>query len=158
MSLFMTKMVEFISHKRMELFQGMFLKLFEKYNGDWDRFVDDWFEKYSYHTLREFFVEDVFKEEFDKFYRKKKSTLKAYVKAYWSFCLNPNNKPHHIKTAMEFFNLEKLDEKELKKKYREMVKQYHPDIYPDKKVATRKMIEINHYYQILKAYINRPGG
>lgn len=158
MSLFMSKMVEFISYKRMELFQGMFLKLFEKYNGDWDRFVDDWFEKYSYYTLREFFVEDVFKEEFERFYKKRKNTLKAYVKAYWSFCLNPNNKPHHVKAAMEFFQLEKLEEKELKKKYREMVKRYHPDIYPDKKVATRKMIEINHYYQILKAYINRPGG
>lgn len=158
MSVFMSKVVEFISHQRMELFQGMFLKLFEKYNGDWDRFVDDWFERYSYQILREFFVEDIFKEDFDRFYKTKKNVLKAYVRAYWSFCLNPADKPHHLKTAMEFFGLTKLNEKELKKKYRQMVKQFHPDIYPDKKFATKKMVEINHYYQILMAYITKFGG
>lgn len=158
MSVFMIKVVEFISYRRMELFQGMFLKLFEKYDGDWDRFVDEWFEKYSYNKMREFFIEDVFKEEFDKFYKVKKNILKAYVKAYWSFCLNPDNKPHHLKAAMDFFGLKKLDEKELKRAYRQMVKQFHPDIYPDRKFATRKMIEVNHYYQILTAYIGKFGG
>ncbi|MCX7759624.1 MAG: DnaJ domain-containing protein [Hydrogenothermaceae bacterium] len=157
-SLFMRKMVEFISYKRMELFQGMFYKLFEKYNGDWDRFVDDWFEKYSYITLKEYFIEDTFKEDFEDFYKKRKNVLKAYIKAYWSFCMNPQSKPAHIKSSMEFFGLEKLDEKELKKKYREMVKQYHPDTHPDKKFATQKMVEINHHYQILKAFIKKVGG
>ncbi|MCX7739125.1 MAG: DnaJ domain-containing protein [Hydrogenothermaceae bacterium] len=157
-SLFIRKLIEFISYKRMEIFQGMFYKLYEKYDGDWDRFVDDWFEKYSYTTSKEYFIGDAFKEDFDIFYKTKKNTLKAYVRAYWSFCLNPQNKPHHVKTAMEFFGLSELDEQKLKKAYRRMVREYHPDIHPNKKLATQKIVEINHYYQILKAYINKFGG
>ena len=59
---------------------------------------------------------------------------------------------------MDYFGLKELNMKELKKVYREMVKKYHPDVYPDKKEGTMKTIEINHYYQILKTYIEKLGG
>ena len=35
---------------------------------------------------------------------------------------------------------------EIKKKYRTLVKQYHPDLHPDDPEAARKMSEINDAY------------
>jgi hypothetical protein len=157
-SLFLYKLLEFINDKRMELFQSMFYNLYEKYDRDSEKFIEDWFEKYTYITLRRFFKEDFFKEDLDLFFQKNKNVLKSYVKAYWAFCNNPNSKPYYVKEAMDYFCLEELNMKELKKVYREMVKKYHPDVYPDKKEGTIKMIEINHYYQILKTYIEKLGG
>lgn len=152
------KIVEFISHKRMDLFQGMFFKLFEKYDGDWDKFLDEWFEYHSYRILKEYFREEIFKEDLDRFYSERRDVIRAYIKAYWSFCLNPNKRSNNLKNAMEYFNIEELEESELKKRYREMVKKYHPDVNPDKAYANQKMIEINHYFQILKAYISKTKG
>lgn len=157
-SLFLLKTIEFINNKRMELFQSMFYNLYEKYNGNPDMFVEDWFEKYAYYTLRKYLREDFFKEDFEEFYSKQKKILKSYIKAYWAFCNNPDAKPYYVKESMNFFNIKELNMQELKKVYREMVKKYHPDIYPDKKEGTLKMIEINHHYQILKAYLENMGG
>ena len=69
-SLFLYKLLEFINDKRMELFQSMFYNLYEKYNRDSEKFIEDWFEKYTYITLRRFFKEDFFKEDLDLFFQK----------------------------------------------------------------------------------------
>lgn len=156
--MFILRVIEFINNKRMDLFQSMFFNLYEKYNGDVDKFVEDWFRYYSYSLLKNYFKEEFFKEDFEEFYNKKRHVLKSYIKAYWSFCNNPDARPNHIKIAMDFFELKELTMKDLKRKYREMVKKYHPDVHPDKKEATLKMMEINHHYQILKAFVEKYGG
>jgi hypothetical protein len=156
--MFILKVIEFISNRRMDLFQSMFFNLYEKYNGDADKFVDDWFRYYTYSTLKSYFREEVFKEEFEEFFSSKRHVIKSYIKAYWSFCNDPDARPNHIKFAMDFFGIKELTMKELKRKYREMVKKYHPDINSDKKEATLKMMEVNHHYQILKAFLEKYGG
>ncbi|MFN3977646.1 MAG: DnaJ domain-containing protein [Sulfurihydrogenibium azorense] len=156
--MFIVKIMEFINSKRMDLFQSLFFNLYEKYNGDADYFVEEWFRRYTYATLKTYFKEDLFRNDLDEFFNKNKNVIKAYVKAYWSFCNDPNARPHHIKVAMDFFGIKELSEKELKEKFREMVKLYHPDIHPNKKEATLKMMEINHHYQILKAFLEKYGG
>ena len=40
---------------------------------------------------------------------------------------------------------------EIKKKYRTLVKQYHPDLHPDDPEAARKMSEINEAYEMIKS-------
>ena len=40
---------------------------------------------------------------------------------------------------------------EIKKKYRTLVKQYHPDLHPDDPEAARKMSEINDAYERIKS-------
>ncbi|WP_455528806.1 DnaJ domain-containing protein [Huintestinicola sp.] len=40
---------------------------------------------------------------------------------------------------------------EIKKKYRALVKQYHPDLHPDDPVAAKKMSEINEAYEMIKS-------
>lgn len=42
-------------------------------------------------------------------------------------------------------------EDEIKKKYRALVKQYHPDLHPDDEEAARKMSEINEAYELIKS-------
>jgi hypothetical protein len=154
----MVKVIEFLSNKRMDLFQSLFFNLYEKYKGDADLFLEEWFRKYAYMTLKNYFKEDVFANDFEEFFKKKKHILKTYVKAYWSFCNEPTARPTHVKIAMDFFEITELSKENLKKKYREMVKIYHPDVHPNKKEATLKMMEINHHYQILKAFIEKYGG
>ncbi len=154
-SVFLMDIINFINNKRMEIFQAMFHKLYENYKGDLDGFIKNWFVEYSYGKLRIYFKEDVFRDDFELFYRKRINTIKAYIKAYWSYCSNPYKKPSSIKEAMLFFDLETLDEKELKKRYRSMVKMYHPDTNPDKKLANERLKEINHNYQMLVAYITK---
>jgi len=156
--MFIVKIMEFISNKRMDLFQSMFFNLYERYNGDTDRFLEDWFKNHTYFILKNYFIEEYFKEHFENFFNKRKNVIKSYVKAYWSFCISPDAKPNQVKVALDFFGIKELSYEELKKKYRSMVKKYHPDIYPDKKEAVEKMIEINHYYQILKAFLEKYGG
>lgn len=43
------------------------------------------------------------------------------------------------------------DEDEIKKKYRTLVKQYHPDLHPNDPEAARKMSEINAAYEMIKS-------
>ncbi|MGN1105467.1 MAG: J domain-containing protein, partial [Huintestinicola sp.] len=43
------------------------------------------------------------------------------------------------------------DEDEIKKKYRTLVKQYHPDLHPNDPEAARKMSEINEAYEMIKS-------
>ena len=42
-------------------------------------------------------------------------------------------------------------EDEIKKKYRALVKQYHPDLHPDDPEAARKMSEINAAYEMIRS-------
>jgi len=49
------------------------------------------------------------------------------VKTYWDFCRNPRKHPVRISEALKFFGLEELDEEEVRKRYRELVRLYHPD-------------------------------
>lgn len=42
-------------------------------------------------------------------------------------------------------------EDEIKKKYRLLVKQYHPDLHPGDKTAAAKMSEINEAYELIKS-------
>lgn len=42
---------------------------------------------------------------------------------------------------------------DIKKKYRTLVKQYHPDLHPDDPEAARKMSEINDAYERIKSGI-----
>lgn len=43
------------------------------------------------------------------------------------------------------------DEDEIKKKYRSLVKQYHPDLHPNDPEAAKKMSEINAAYEMIKS-------
>ncbi|MTV50138.1 molecular chaperone DnaJ [Heliobacillus mobilis] len=40
-------------------------------------------------------------------------------------------------------------EQEIKKAYRKLLKEYHPDVHPDKKLAEEKIKEINEAYEVL---------
>ncbi|MBP1545921.1 MAG: J domain-containing protein [Oscillospiraceae bacterium] len=42
-------------------------------------------------------------------------------------------------------------EDEIKKKYRKLVKQYHPDLHPNDPAAAQKMSEINAAYELIKS-------
>ncbi|PMP90369.1 MAG: molecular chaperone DnaJ [Hydrogenobaculum sp.] len=55
---------------------------------------------------------------------------------------------------MKFFGLEELDEDRLKKAYRKMMKEYHPDKVKDKKISHEKTVLINYHYQVLLSYLN----
>lgn len=56
---------------------------------------------------------------------------------------------------MEFFGIKELNLQELKKRYRHMIKKYHPDIHTDKKSAHKHMLLINYHYQALLSYLNK---
>ncbi|SMP00463.1 DnaJ domain-containing protein [Venenivibrio stagnispumantis] len=153
MRLFFYKVIDYIYSKQMELFQSMFFKLYREYNSDIDKFYNAWFENYTLNLMLKFFRKEEFYESYVLYNLRKKSIIKSYIKAYWSFCKNPEKYPYYIKEAMDYFGLKKLTKNELKKKYREFAKKYHPDLNKNKKEATLKMLEINHYYQILKSYV-----
>ncbi len=49
----------------------------------------------------------------------------------------------------------KADEKEIKRAYRKLAREYHPDINPDNKAAEEKFKEINEAYEVLGSADNR---
>jgi DnaJ-class molecular chaperone len=41
------------------------------------------------------------------------------------------------------------------KRYRNMIKKYHPDVHTDKKSSYKHMLLINYHYQVLLSYLNK---
>ena len=91
----------------------------------------------------------------------KRHDLDAIINEFTSYHENKaNNETLNIKKAYEVLEAsENLDDKELKKQYRKLVKQNHPDIITGKgadektiKQATVKLQEINEAYEAIKKY------
>lgn len=96
----------------------------------------------------------VIKECFDRYSSLRKNITKSYVSTYWRFCKNPKSFSSKISNSMKFFGLEELDEANLKKAYRKLMKEYRPDKVKDKKLSHEKTVLINYHYQVLLSYIN----
>ena len=151
---FYTKVFDYILDKRFELFQAMFYKLREEFRGEEDLLLKVWFEDYAKRKILEYFpLWDVL-EYYPPYIVKKRRLIRSYINTYWRFCSRPYQYSAKIKEAMEFFQLEELNLYELKRRYRQLIKKYHPDVYPNKKEAHKQMLKINYNYQILLSYLD----
>ncbi len=152
---FYVKVFDYIFDKRLDLFQAMFYKLYEDFRGDEELFLRTWFEGYAKQKLLKYFPLWDLLEYYPEYVVRRKAVLKSYINTYWRFCHNPYRYPTKVKEAMEFFGMEELTLQELKKRYRQMIKKYHPDTHPNKKEAHRYMLLINYHYQVLLGYLNK---
>ncbi|WP_254426292.1 J domain-containing protein [Pampinifervens florentissimum] len=155
MKTFYFRVFDYIYRKRLELFQSLFYDLYRSFDGKHEEFLKTWFESYMIKKLFKYFpIEDVI-TYYPQFALRKRSLVASYVKTYWRFCQKPNLYPAKIRESMEFFGLNSLNEQELKRAYRKLVKLNHPDKAEDKRVAHKKMLLINYHYQVLIGYIRR---
>ncbi len=155
MSAFYRLVMDYIYEKRLELFQATFYSLYNQYgvHNRTEDFMRSWFEGYTFRKLIKYFpIEDVLRY-YPDYVRRKRRVIRSYVWAYWAFCKNPQRRPHKFRESLEFFGLDRLDPQSLKSRYRQLVKQYHPDTYPDRKEAHKKMLLINYHYQVLMSYL-----
>jgi DnaJ like chaperone protein len=89
----------------------------------------------------------------------KRHDLDAMINEFMSYhSSKQNNESLNIKKAYDILEVtEDIDDKELKKQYRKLVKKNHPDIITGKgadeatiKQATIKLQEINEAYEVIK--------
>jgi hypothetical protein len=152
---FYAKVFDYIFDKRMDLFQAMFYKLYEDFKGDEELFLKAWFEDYAKRKLLKYFPLWDLLEYYPEYVVRKRPVLRSYINTYWRFCLSPYRYPAKVRESMEFFGIKELNLQELKKRYRHMIKKYHPDIHTDKKSAHKHMLLINYHYQILLSCLNK---
>ncbi len=152
---FHEKIVEYLYQNRLSEFQSSFFTLYDKYRYlDEEEFIKEWFDKFIIKTLYKYMPYSKLVECFDRYYSSKKSVAKSYVSTYWRFCRNPKVFSSKISNSMKFFGLEELNEENLKKAYRKMIKECHPDKLKDKKLSHEKTVLINYHYQVLLGYLN----
>ncbi len=155
MKTFYFKVFDYIYTKRLELFQSFFYELYKNFEGKQEELFKTWFENYTIKKALGYFpIEDVLKY-YPQYALGKRNLILSYVKTYWSFCQRPALYPGKIKESMNFFGIESLTEKEVKKAYRRLVKENHPDRLGDKSLAHKRMLLINYHYQVLIGYIRR---
>ena len=154
MSAFCKKAMEYMYNTKLDQFVSSFHELYSKYNHlDSEDFVREWFDRSVIRCMIDFFPLSHLIKSYEEIGKLKRKLFSTYVKTYWDFCKNPKKHPARIEEAIRFFNLQKLEEKELKKKYRELAKQFHPDISGKTKSTHVTMVKINYYYQILRRYL-----
>ncbi|MGC8588473.1 MAG: J domain-containing protein [Hydrogenobaculum sp.] len=152
---FHEKIVDYIYQNRLSEFQSSFFNLYREYRYlNEEEFIKEWFDKFIIKTLYKYMPYTKLVECFDRYCSLRKNITKSYVSTYWRFCRNPKGFSSKISDSMKFFGLEELDEDRLKKAYRKMMKEYHPDKVKDKKISHEKTVLINYHYQVLLSYLN----
>ncbi len=150
---FCKKVIEHMYETRMEKFLSSFHDLYRAYGHlDEDVFFREWFERQVIRDLVYYFSPSAIVSSYEEFRRERMNLLKTYVRIYWRFCKNPASHPARIGESLRFFGLEELDEESLVKRYRELVRRYHPDRAG--KDSNKMMAKINYHYQILRRYIS----
>ncbi len=138
---------------KMNQFLSSFHDLYRTYSHlDEELFFREWFERSIIRDLVYYFSPSAIVSSYEEFRRERIGLLKTYVKLYWRSCKNPAGYPVRVRDSLEFFGLEDLDEEELLKRYREMVKKHHPDRAG--KDGTKIMAKINYHYQVLRRYLS----
>jgi hypothetical protein len=94
-------------------------------------------------------------EYYPEYLVRKRPVLRSYINTYWRFFLSLYRYPARVRESMEFFGIKELNLQELKKRYKQMIKKYHPDIHTDKKSTHKHMLLINYHYQVLLSYLNK---
>ncbi len=138
---------------KMNQFLSSFSDIYKLYSHlDEERFFREWFERDIIRGLICYFSPSAIVSSYEEVRNEKAHLFKTYVRIYWKFCRDPSVYPVRVKEAMEFFGLDALDEALLIRRYREMVRKYHPDRAG--KGAERMMAKINYHYQVLRRYIS----
>jgi len=155
MSSFCRKVIEYMYENRLNQFISSFYELFKEYSHlEEEEFLREWFDRAIIRDLVFYFPPSTIISSFEEVRNSKRHLFKTYVKTYWDFCRNPRKHPVRISEALKFFGLEELDEEEVRKRYRELVRLYHPDRAGKTREAHRMMVKINYYYQILRRYMS----
>jgi hypothetical protein len=152
---FYDKVVDYVYQNRLSEFQSSFFRLYNEYCYlNEEEFIKEWFDKFIIKTLHKYMSYSKLVECFDSYCCSRKPITKSYVSTYWRFCKNPKSFSSKISSSMGFFGLEELTEESLKKAYRKMMKENHPDKIEDKKQSHENTVLINFHYQVLLSYLN----
>ncbi len=150
---FCKKVIEYMYENKMNQFLSSFGDIYRVYSHmDEDRFFKEWFEREIIRGLIYYFSPSAILSSYEEFRSERVPLFKTYVRIYWRFCRNPDSYPARVRDAMKFFGLEELEEGLLVRKYREMVRKYHPDRAG--KSSERMMARINYHYQVLRRYLS----
>ncbi len=152
---FHEKVIDYLYENRLSEFQSSFFTLYRQYAYlDEESFIKEWFDKFIIKALYKYIPYAKLVECFDNYRASKKPITKSYVSTYWKFCRNPRSFSSKISSSLKFFGIEELDEDFIRKAYRKMMKECHPDRLKDKKLSHEKTVLINYHYQMLLGYIN----
>ncbi len=155
MKTFYYSVFDYFYEKRLSLFQSMFYTLYDKYgkNGNTEAFISEWFDSYTLSKLLRYFPLSDLIHYYSIYIKHKRKVIRSYIWTYWAFCQAPQKYTQKIKESMKFFNLEDIDEFQIKRRYRQLVKRYHPDVCKDRELAHKQMLLINYHYQVLTSYV-----
>lgn len=154
MSTFCKKVIEHMYDSRLEDFISSFYELYNKYKHlDEDAFFKEWFDRFVVRNLMKYFSPIIITENLEDVRLLKRRAYVAYVKTYWSLCSYPRRYPSKVEEAKRFFNIKELTPETLKRAYRRLVKEHHPDVVGKDKNSHVNMVKINYYYQILRSYL-----
>ncbi len=156
MQRFCKRVIEYMYENRMNQFLSSFDTIFKAYSHlDEDRFFREWFERSIIRDLVYYFSPSALVSSYEEFRRERLNLLKAYVRIYWRSFRNGHGYPVRLKDSVEFFGLKELSREELTRKYREMVKRFHPD--RNGKEGNLMMAKINYHYHVLRRYLSDRG-
>ncbi len=154
MNSFCKKVIEHMYDTRLEDFISSFYELYGRYKHlDENDFFREWFDRYVVRSLMKYFSPVVISENLEDVRVNKRRAYVAYVRTYWSLCSYPRRYPSKVEEAKRFFNIQDLTLSNLKRAYRKMVRENHPDVVGRDKNSHMMMVKINYYYQILKSYL-----
>ncbi len=155
MSSFCRKVIEYMYENRLNQFISSFYELYREYShlGE-EEFLREWFDRSIIRDLVFYFPPSTIISSFEEIRNSKRHLFRTYVKTYWDFCRNPKKHPVKIGEALRFFGLREFSEEEIKARYRELVRSYHPDRVGRSREAHMMMVKINYYYQILRRYLS----
>ncbi len=152
---FYIKVLEFMYEKRFNQFQSIFYDLFKNYeNIDEDSFINEWFDRFVIKKLIPYVPPSELHRSYREYASKKRSLLKTYIRTYWHFCRDPKKYSASISEAVNYFGLKELNVRELRERYREKVKNFHPDMAGKTQNNHKEMVKINYYYQLLRSVLN----
>ncbi len=148
---FCRKVVEYMYDVRLNQFFSSFPDIYRRYSSmSPEDFFREWFDRFIIKELVFFFSPSAIISSFEEVKGKRRVLYETYVKTYWSAF---RRYPARVEEAMRFFGLERLTEEELRSRYREMVKRFHPDKVGKTEEAHRRMVKVNYYYQVLRRFL-----
>ena len=157
MQRFCKRVIEYMYENRMNQFLSSYDTIFRAYSHlDEEMFFREWFERSVIRDLVYYFSPSAIVSSYEEFRKERLELLKAYVRIYWRSFREKGGYPVKIQDSIDFFGLERLDRDELIKRYREMVKKFHPDRAG--KEGNLMMAKINYHYQILRRYLSDGSG
>jgi len=156
MQRFCKKVIEYMYENRMNQFLSSYHDLYRIYSHlDEDMFFREWFERHIIRDLVYYFSPSAIVSSYEEFRRERIGILKTYVRLYWRSFNGEEKHPVRVRDSIRFFGLKRLDTRELIRRYREMVKKYHPDRAG--KEGNLVMARINYHYQVLRRYLSDRG-